>query len=69
MSQHKVSVQTLEFPHEIHALANRLGGICATEVISDRGITTSFAFELKTVAQQFIRAAHWYSEVEAIANV
>ena len=58
----------MDYHKEIHALANRLGGVCAKEVISDRGVTTSFTFELETMGQQFIRAAHWYAEVEAIAS-
>ena len=68
MSQHEVSVQTIDYSYELHALADRLGGQCAKEIISDRGITTSFTFAIETVAQQFIRASHWYLEVEAIAS-
>ena len=68
MLQHKVSIQTIEYPYELHALADRLGGQCAKEIISDRGITTSFTFAIATMAEQFIRASHWYLEVEAIAS-
>ena len=65
---HKISIQTMDYHKEIHALANRLGGVCAKEIISDRGVITSFTFDIETMGQQFIRAAHWYSEVEAIAS-
>ena len=58
----------MDYHKEIHALANRLGDMCAKELIGDRGVTTSFTFELDTMGQQFIRAAHWYTEVEAIAS-
>ena len=66
MSQHKI--HTSDYSHEIHALANRLGGVCAKEIISDRGVTTSFTFDIETMGQQFLKAAHWYAEVEAIAS-
>ena len=68
MSQHKISIQTMDYHKEIHALANRLGGVCAKEIISDRGVTTSFTFDIETMGQQFLKAARWYAEVEAIAS-
>ena len=68
MSQHKISIQTMDYHKEIHALANRLGGVCAKEIISDRGVTTSFTFDIETMGQQFLKASQWYAEVEAIAS-
>ena len=58
----------MDYHKEIHALANRLGGVCAKELIGDRGVTTSFTFDIETMGQQFIRASRWYAEVEAIAS-
>ena len=66
MSQHKI--HTSDYSHEIHTLANRLGGVCAKEIISDRGVTTSFTFDIDTMGQQFFKASRWYAEVEAIAS-
>ena len=65
---HKISIQTMDYHKEIHALANRLGGVCAKEIISDRGVTTSFVFDIETMGQQFLKASRWYAEVEAIAS-
>ena len=63
-----VFIQTNDFSQDVSDYADRLGGICQGEAISDRLIEQQFSFNSVSMAEQFDRSVRVFPEVMHIGN-